>query len=64
MKKLILKLRRSGVAIVLIEHVLPLLMSVCDRLIVLDQGRIISQGLPSEVVADPKVVEAYLGQGR
>lgn len=64
MKKLIFKLRRSGVAIVLIEHVLPLLMSVCDRLIVLDQGQIISQGLPSEVVADPKVVEAYLGQGR
>jgi branched-chain amino acid transport system ATP-binding protein len=64
MKKLILKLRKSGVAILLIEHVLPLLMSVCDRLIVLDQGRIISQGLPTEVVADPKVVEAHLGQPR
>ena len=64
MKKLILKLRKSGVAILLIKHVLPLLMSVCDRLIVLDQGRIISQGLPTEVVADPKVVEAHLGQPR
>jgi branched-chain amino acid transport system ATP-binding protein len=64
MKALILKLRQTGIAILLIEHVLPLLMSVCDRLMVLDQGRILSQGLPDEVIADPKVVEAYLGQAR
>jgi branched-chain amino acid transport system ATP-binding protein len=64
MKALILKLRQTGIAILLIEHVLPLLMSVCDRLLVLDQGRILSQGLPNEVIADPKVVEAYLGQAQ
>ena len=46
----------------LIEHVLPLLMSVSDRLLVMEQGRIIALGDPGEVTRDPAVVEAYLGQ--
>jgi ABC-type branched-subunit amino acid transport system ATPase component len=62
-RALILKLRDKGVTILLIEHVLSLLSSVSDRLMVLDQGAVIASGAPAQVIADPAVVEAYLGGG-
>ena len=61
LRALILHLSEMGLAIVLIEHVLELLTLVSDRLMVLDQGRVIALGDPRQVVCDPAVIEAYLG---
>jgi branched-chain amino acid transport system ATP-binding protein len=61
-ERLILALRASGMTIVIIEHVLPLLFGVSDRLMIMDFGQKIAEGPPQAVARDDTVIEAYLGQ--
>jgi branched-chain amino acid transport system ATP-binding protein len=53
---------RADIGVLLVEHHMDFVMSVCDRLVVLDFGRVITSGTPEEVQGDPAVTTAYLGE--
>ena len=59
---LIRRIRDQGATIVFVEHVMRAVMALADRIVVLNHGKLIAQGAPTEVMQDPLVVTAYLGR--
>jgi branched-chain amino acid transport system ATP-binding protein len=62
--RLVETIRASGVTILLVEHNMPMVMQVSDRIVVLNYGRIIAEGSPAVIQKHPEVIRAYLGEGK
>ena len=61
LSQLILNIRDRGIAVLVIEHHMGLIMEVCERIVVLNFGQMIAEGTPDEIRANPLVIDAYLG---
>jgi branched-chain amino acid transport system ATP-binding protein len=61
--ELILKIRDSGVTIIIVEHIMKVIMNISDRILAIDHGQVIAEGTPKEVRDHPEVISAYLGEG-
>ncbi len=62
-EELILRIRDSGLAVVVIEHDMRFIFNLCDRVLCLVRGRALIEGTPQQVQSDPRVIEAYIGTG-
>ena len=60
--ELVTKIRKSGITIIMIEHVMMAIMNICDRIVVLHHGAKIAEGTPQEISTSEKVIEVYLGE--
>ena len=61
LSRLILGIQAQGIAVLVIEHHMGLIMEVCERIVVLNFGQKIAEGVPAEIRANPAVIDAYLG---
>lgn len=59
--ELLSKIRAAGVALIVIEHLMRAVMSICERIVVLDYGNKIAEGTPEDIAGNQRVIEAYLG---
>jgi len=60
--KMLARIRGLGITVLLVEHDMKMVMGVSDRVICLNQGRIIASGAPAEIQRNPEVIKAYLGE--
>jgi len=60
--ELIKKIRRRGITLIVVEHVMEVIMSLSERVVVFDSGKKIAEDVPEKIVKNPRVIEAYLGE--